>query len=337
MATCYLLYGIGVRSAIALPGLHAVRRDRPDVALDRGSSAQFAAARRKIGRGGAESWFTHHQFADGGRYLRWSGLSEFLITPDGRRILFHRLSGATAESVSVYLLGQVLSFSLLAFGIDPLHGTVVVADGQAVGFLGDCGHGKSTLAATLLSRGLPVLTDDLIAAQRRSGRWIVHAGVPRLKLFPSVARRLLGPDVQGTAMNRGTSKLIIPLNAAQSATGAFPLKALYVLSDPGDARRQGTMRPRIEPLSRKEAFLEVIRAAFNLIVIDKRRLTTQFALADQLSSSVPIGRLVYPRTFAALPEACDAVLADLQRLERSDHSGAGAAHLSEKQVARQTG
>ena len=97
------------------------------------------------------------------------------------------------------------------------------------------------------------------------------------------------------------------------------------------------MRPRIEPLSRKEAFLEVIRAAFNLIVIDKRRLGTQFALADQLSSSVPIRRLVYPLTFAALPEACDAVLADLQGLERSDHSGAGAAHLSEKQVARQTG
>jgi len=52
-------------------------------------------------------------------------------------------------------------------------------------------------------------------------------------------------------------------------------------------------------------------AAFNLTVTDRGRLESQFTFATRLSSSVPVRRLTYPRRLAALPEVCDALLADL--------------------------
>jgi len=305
----YRLYGLTLRSSIALPAL-CESRSEPDVRLRVGSPAQFARAHVKFdGFDGTRSWYLHRLLADGTRYLRWSSSFEFLISSHGRQILYRRLNGATSESLGAYLLGHVLSFSLVALGFEPLHGTVVVVDGRAVGFLGDCGYGKSTLAAALLGRGASVLTDDLMVLGPRKGGWVVHPGMPRLKLFPSVARKLLGHKADGPRMNPGTSKLILSLRADQAVQQPVQLEALYVLS-PG---RSGSTRVGIEPLSMGDSFLEIVRAAFNLIVTDRQRLSAQFALAERLTASVRVRRLTYPRGFSALPAVCDAVLADLRR------------------------
>jgi hypothetical protein len=186
-------------------------------------------------------------------------------------------------------------------------------DGEAVAFLGNCGYGKSTLAAAMLARGFPVLTDDLIVLDADGPSWRVQAGVPRLKLFPSIARRLLGSDAGGTPMNPDTSKLVVPLTGARTVRQPVPLKAVYVLPGPGAPGRAST-RVNIQPLCGSEAFIEVIRAAFNLIVTDRKRLSTQFAFAKRVASSVPLRRLRYPRKLSALPALCDALLADLRSL-----------------------
>jgi hypothetical protein len=247
----------------------------------------------------------------GTTYLRWTGLFEFLISSSGRQILYHRLEHANQESFNVYLLGQVLSFSLLAFGVEALHGTAVVVDGEAIVFLGDCGYGKSTLGAAFLARGFPILTDDLIVLDEGKRRWSVYRGIPCIKLFPSIARRVLKSKLVGAPMNHGTSKLVLPLDGSQMAPATVPLKGLYVLSDPKPHTRPE--RVRIERLSGGEAFLALIRAAFNLIVLERPRFANQFAIATRLARSVPVRRLTYPRQFSALPTVCDAVLEDLRK------------------------
>jgi hypothetical protein len=207
----------------------------------------------------------------------------------------------------VYLLGQVLSFSLVRFGREPLHGTVVQIGDASVALVGDCGHGKSTLGAALLARGGRIVTDDLVSLVSRRGRWRVHPGIPRIKLFPTVARRLLGRDVGGTPMNGITPKLVIPLTARQTVRGLAPLSAVYVLSAPQARTREVT----VEHLSGRDAFLEVIRGAFNLLVVDRERLANQFGFATRLATTLPIRRVQYPRTFTALNAVCDALIADL--------------------------
>lgn len=308
----YRIYGLTLQSPLLLPCPLIDRLGRPDVQLRRGTAVQFARAREEAGRSSrSDDWFQCRRLASGTTYLRWSGLSEFLVSPDGRRILYRQSATATAESFNIYLLGQILSFSLVAFGLEPLHGTAVVVDGSAVALLGDCGYGKSTLGAALLARGFPILTDDLVVLEQHNSAWTAHPGVPRLKLFPSVVRRLLGPGFGGTPMNGGTSKLVLSLGAEQTVGKVVPLKALYVLSDPRQRPSGGRCRVNIERLSGREAFLEIIRAAFNLLVLERQRFANQFAFARRLTASVPVRRLTYHRDLSDLPAVCDALLADV--------------------------
>jgi hypothetical protein len=257
----------------------------------------------------AGDWFRSRILADGTVYLRWAGLFEFLISANGRLIWYRRLGRATPEAFRVYLLGQVLSFSLLAFGVEPLHGTVVVVDGEAVAFLGDCGHGKSTLGAALLARGFPILTDDLVVVSQTDAGFAVQAGIPRIKLFPQVSREVLGTPCVGERMNPDTEKIVLPLRGPRAYRRPAPLRALYVLSDPALPGN----RIEITPLSGAEAMLETVRNTFNTNVTDSARLARQFRFARDLVGTVPVKRLRYPRSLAALPDVCSALLADLGR------------------------
>ncbi len=304
-ATRYRVYGLVLEGPIPLSCPRANAQVQTDVWLRPGIARRFERARGLTKRPSTSQWFECHRLSDGATYLKWSGLFEFLISPDARTIEYLPLGDATDESLTTYLLGQVLSFSLLSRGSEPLHATAVVIDGEAVAFLGDCGYGKSTLGAAFLARGFPILTDDLLALEARDGRWLAHAGPPRLKLFPSVARKILA-RADGKHLNAGTSKLLLPLSGTEASSRPIPLKAIYVL--PGPGRRQA--RIGITALKGQKAFLEITRGAFNLMRVDRARLTSQFTTATQLVRDVPVRKLFYPRRLSRLDDVCEAVIAD---------------------------
>jgi hypothetical protein len=315
----YRVYGLIVECAIPLSCPTVAGRSRPDVRLRPGVTRRFDNARQLLHiPAKPQQWFECHRLGDRTTYLRWSGLFEFLISPDARTIDFHGLEHATDESLTTYLLGQVLSFSLLSRGHEPLHATAVVIDGEAVAFLGDCGRGKSTLGAAFVARGIPVLTDDLLALEMRDGRWMAHSGPPRLKLFPSVARRVLGRKA-GSRLHADTSKLILPLAREQAHDHAVPLRALYVLPDPAKRSARGPARISVAPVEGQRAFLAVVRSAFNLIQVDRARLANQFNVATRLVNDIPIRLLSYRRSLSLLNGVCDAVIADAATL--GPHSG----------------
>ena len=254
-------------------------------------------------------WFECRRLEDRSTYLRWSGLFEFLISADGRTIDYQRLEHATLESLRTYLLGQVLSFSLLSLGYEPLHATVVVIDDGAVALLGGCGYGKSTLGAAFVARGFPMLTDDVLALELRNGRWMAHPGPARVKLFPSVAHKLFARG-NGGRLNPDTSKVVLPLRAIESEHRAVPLRALYALPKPTGR----SARVSVAPMQGQAAFLEIVGAAFNLIQVDRTRLENQFRMAARLVGDVPVRRLAYPRRLSALDAVCRTVIADARSL-----------------------
>jgi len=309
------LYGLRLRSALPLPRSRRGARLPPrsargsaDLAIVRGTPAAFSAVRRALEPAlDGERWFEERTLVDGRRYLRWAGLFEFLIAADGRRIVARRLAPAsrTRGAFETYLLGQVLSYALIARGLEPLHATAVVVRGHAVGFLGDCGRGKSTLGAEFVRAGHALLTDDLLVLHDHVGSLHAAAGPPRLKLFPGPARRVLGPGLRGMPMNGRGGKLVFPLGA-RAARGAAPLQALYVLQ-PGGTHRDIAIR-RLSP---RRAFVELTRNTFNACVLDAPRLARQFDLATRVAASVPVKTLVYPRRLDRLAAVRAAVQADL--------------------------
>src|SRR3990172_4970069 len=190
------VYGIRLRSPWPLGCHRGTGGDWPELEL-RETAAPLCPV-PTADSAPTQDWFRYERLADGSDYLRWSGLSEFLVSPDGRRIACHALEGCPPETLRVYLLGQVLSFALVRRGVEPLHATAVMIDGEAVAFVGDCGYGKSSLGAAFLQDGCALLTDDLLAVTERDGRVLAYPGPARIKLFPDVAHRLLGGCPVGT-------------------------------------------------------------------------------------------------------------------------------------------
>lgn len=305
----YHVYGLRIESAWPLPYPYTPAPFLAEVALRKGSAARFERALNtlQIPPNGTP-WHTM-ALPDGSRYLRWFGVFEFLILQDGRSVLCRPLSAQGIEAFHTHL-GPSLSFALIGLGIEPLHSTTPVVDGQAVALMGDCGYGKSSLGASFVGAGHALLTDDLLVVNHEDGRFVAYPGAPRVKLYPAIARAIFGPRVQGLRLEPLTPKLIIPLGGTQSRRTPAPLKAIYMLR-PATARTPPGVV--IRPLSPRRAFVELVRNTFNMAVDEPSRLERQFALATRLALTVPVKSLSYPRKMGMLSKARQAILADLQK------------------------
>lgn len=308
----YYLYGLTVNSPIPLSAPQLVDGEVAGIEFSEEQAVFFLRARREVGISlGQADWFQHARLSDGSDYLQWSGLFEFLVSADGGLISYRELEGASRESFQTYLLGQVLSFALLKQGVEPLHSTAVVIDGEAVAFLGDCGYGKSSLGAVFLQMGFPLLTDDLLVLKEQHDRFVAFPGPPRIKLFPEVAKQLLGARGNSTPMNNDTSKLVIPLGQTEAVSpqDTFPLGTIYVLTSP--SVRSPNCRITSRGLTPRRAFVELIRNTFNTVIIEPERLERQFDLASRLAARVPVRSLSYPRDLGRISEVRESILREV--------------------------
>ena len=306
----YCVYGIVVVSdtPLALPeyshdGLGQVE------CLSAPASVFLAAMQDVSCDGPSDSWYRYAALPDGSTYVRWDTVGEFLVAADGRRITCRRVEESSVESFQVYMLGQALSFALVRQRLEPLHATVVVVDDQAVGFLGDNAFGKSSLTACFLEMGYRLLTDDLLVLRESSSQVVAYPGPPRIKLFPKIAKRFLGPTAERVRMNVDTDKLILPIDEHQRCASPVALRAIYSLAPPRDAcRRPGVS---IETLSPRQAFVALMKGTFNRRLVSPQRLERQFSFMASLTARIPVKTLTYPRAIERLREVRDMVLADL--------------------------
>jgi hypothetical protein len=312
MGADYYYYGLHLKSDWPLP-YPPVRepssRFAATIKLRRGFKRSFSKVPRNLMN--VPEWFSCSRLRNGSYYIRWKGLWDFLVSTKGNRITARRIGAESMESFYDYLLTQVLSFALLRQGIEPLHASVVVIDGRAVGFLGDSGHGKSSLIATFLKAGYPLVTDDMLVLQKNCDGFTAHPGLPRIKLFPKRAMTLLGRRVNGTRMNPKTSKMVIPLRSEEACRVPVPLHSLYVLNPPATAKPK--QKVSIRRLSRREAVVALIQNTFNFKMVVPERLKSNFLFNSSLVMETPVSALTYPRNFASLPAVRNAVLRDLAR------------------------
>lgn len=303
----YVLYGVSLETSLAL-NCYERRSCHLDIKISVEFDRDMSPKRALDGVATPELNGSQYCFlSDGAVDLRWPDLADYTVSSDGREIVCRVAAGAPSESWQTYLLGPVLSFALLKNGVEPLHATAVEVNGHAVGFLGESGQGKSTLAAGLLQRGHRLLTDDLLVLREREGAFWAYPGPARIKLFPDQARDLPGDYGAGVSMNPFTSKLVIPLRATHFQKTAAPLQVLYVLHSPEKRLRSAIHISKLRP---RNAFLELLKHTFNRVFVTPDRIRRQFGLLTDLATKVPIRRVSYARDLANLPGLCEAVLAD---------------------------
>jgi len=245
-----------------------------------------------------------------GFHFSFAGVVRFQVLKD--RMVYEVLDETYAYAVELWLLGTVLSFWLEWQQRPALHASAAVIDGHAVGFMATNKGGKSSLAATLMRQGHPLLSDDIVALTPGVPP-LAHPGFPQMRMWPEQAAHFV-EDVDALAtVHPFIEKKRVPAGEGGMG-GAFcaearPLAALY-LPD----RRDDIEEITIEPISQSEALLSIVRESFVATLIEAagwqgRRLH----LLSSLVKAVPVRRLVYPNGMDLLPEVAQAVADDVRR------------------------
>ena len=244
-----------------------------------------------------------------GFLLRFPALADFVISGDGCRIGAWPAHDLPDPTLSHLLLDQVLPRVLSHRGGVVLHASAVKIRGVAVGFLGETGRGKSTLAASLHGCGFPLLSDDGLLVRTEGDRsfcWATYAGS---RLWPESVNALFRESEPGIRMAHYSGKTRL-FASPESAPEPLELAALYVLAPPDPVPHR--IEVQVSRLSQRNACIEVIRHSFQLDVSDRERALALFTGASAFAAHLPTFSLTYPRRFSILPAVHARILEEME-------------------------
>ncbi len=118
---------------------------------------------------------------------------------DGNNITIMPKEGVSETEIRIFLLGSAMGAIQIQRGFTPIHGGAIVSDNKAVIITGVAGAGKSTMTSTLVSLGLPYLTDDVSSVNMHENKLSVYPAYPQRKLIRD-ACLLLGYDPNNLAV-----------------------------------------------------------------------------------------------------------------------------------------
>lgn len=292
--TNYRTYGFCVASSFVLPELV---RDQCacEVQIRRGTAGHVPNA--TVNEDG-------HEVSGDDVLLSFPRVGSFRIR-GGREIVVEPLPGVDEAVVRLSLLGPALAVLLHQRGFLVLHASCVVMDGAAVAFLGDSKWGKSTTAAALYRSGRPLVADDVLAVDLRSGSPTVRRAFPQVKLWPESVMALGIEPQELRTIHPALEKRAF---RAQVGFGDddLPLGRLYVLSDGPEVR--------VEALGEQEAFVELVRHSFAASLLrDTGTETAHFGQCTSLAIGGLLRRLVLGGSIERVPEVIQTLEDDLMR------------------------
>jgi energy-coupling factor transporter ATP-binding protein EcfA2 len=243
--------------------------------------------------------------------LAYSDGTRFLVNGETTRIWGLAGECQTIQDLSTYLLGPVMGFILRHRGVTALHASAVCFEGKAIALTGAAGAGKSTTAAALAMLGLPVLCEDIAAVDENDGNFAIHAGYPRVCLWPESVAMLMGRRDALPHIAPNWDKCYLQLDGvkAKLETLKQPLGAVYIL-----APRETENAPRIEEVSCREVLLELVQNTYMNWLLDRRQRAEEFALLSRLVSQVPVRRIVPHGDPSRIGELCELIVADATAL-----------------------
>ena len=324
MTRRYRIYGLNVSCDLPIPGLDDSESSaslwQPAISLQLG--AQPAWARDALLLPSViqlslprctetqDPAFVLSSLGDGQYFhLCYSDGAHFVVDAEATQIWGAAGVSQTIEDLSTYLLGPVMGYILRRRGVTALHASAVCLDDKAVVFTGAAGAGKSTSAAALALRGLPVLCEDIAAIEELDAGFLVQPGYPRVCLWPASVEMLLERADALPRIAPNWDKRFLPLDGAERfERQARPLGAVYIL-----APREAQNAPRVEEINGRELLLELVQNTYMNWLLERHQRATEFELLSRLASQVPVRRIVPHRDPAQLPSLCELLVADATR------------------------
>ena len=255
----------------------------------------------------AKPWLSFGTLSPG-YLLRFPDFADFIVSSDGKEIRCYPDSGASRDVIGHLFLNQVVPRILNHWGRVVLHGSAVVSRLGAVAFLGETGWGKSTLAASFSVERFPLLTDDGFVIKDDAGTLCAIPSRSGLRLWPDTLREVFREEPPSAQASDNTRKTNVAFDDLRLTQGELPvpISAIYVL--PPAEGPTDSVEIRVDPLSSREAFLELVKYLYRLHVNDRQRSKIEFRKLGRVANEIPLSRLHFPRRFSALPLVREAVL-----------------------------
>jgi hypothetical protein len=214
----------------------------------------------------------------------------------------------TMEDLSTYLLGPIMGFVLRRRGITALHASAFCVDGKAIVLTGGAGAGKSTTAAALALRGLPVLCEDIAPLEEVQGIFSIELGHPRICLWPDSVEMLIGRQDALPRLTPNWEKCFLPLDGARAffETQKRLLGAIYILAP----RDRAADAPRVEDVGAREVLLDLVQNTYMNWLLDRGQRAAEFEFLSRLVSQIPIRRIVPHSDPARIGALCELLVAD---------------------------
>jgi hypothetical protein len=292
-------FGLTVRGDFAAPGLDArrdpandrivdVRLARPESICERAGSELEERCERRDARGALVMRID--RTPAGGHCIDAPGYGTFFVAASGREVLAAPQHPA-AWYWQRYLIGQALPLAALLQGLEVLHASALVVDGQAMALAGASGSGKTTLATALVRTGAHLLCDDVLALETAGHCVLAHPGPPVVNLRPGAASALRARVPGGRELGRDAEARRLEIDA--SATAA-PLAALYILDRSVRHRRVAFEQ------AHADAPRMLLASSFNFIVTDPVRLERQLDICAGVARAARV-------TWARVPARMDPI------------------------------
>lgn len=248
---------------------------------------------------------------DGYDVLRLTGVADYYLAPYS--IACHLLDPAYEHLVEIHLLGVVLSLWLELRGIPALHASAAVVEGRVAAFLATNKGGKSSLAASLMQAGSPLLTDDVLPLEREGEVVRGRPGYPQMRMWPDQAGHFRGRYEDLATVHPAYSKRRVPVGEGGLGTfcnEARPLACLYLPERRNPAEWGAGVE--ITQLPRVEALITLVAQSFVPNTVEALGLQPQrMGVLTALVSQAPVRKISYPEGYQHLPRVRKAILDDL--------------------------
>ena len=255
---------------------------------------------------------------DGHYRVRYADGAEFVIDQVRSEIYGISRSDLTNEDLLVYLQGPIMGFALRLRGRTCLHASAVEVEGRAVVFMGEGGMGKSTTAAALALRGVPVLADDVVAL-RDDPELHVEPGLSRLLLWPESVAALLGDaEAMPRIVSTWDKRYLDLTGPGLRMASAAPLGAIFVLKE----RAPELQAPELAPLTGANALIELVANTYANDFLDRPLRANELLSVGRIAREVPMRSVRMPDDRASLGASCEALLEHARLLLRPRHLGA---------------
>jgi hypothetical protein len=255
------------------------------------------------GKGKPYVWFSRSQ---SNYHIRVGSYAEFVVSNKADTIDCYPAPDVPVETIRHLFLDMVLPLALSRRGRLSIHASAVATPSGAVVFAGSSGLGKSTLAASFAQDNCPLLSDDFVVIKQDGDRALAIPSYPGLRLWADSVSTIFKDAPLSSPVAHYTTKHRINPAAAAEIPAEISIYRICVLSGEGDDWDGGDVG--LQPLSKREAIIELSKYSHLLDTSDARDLESRFNQLNALVSNVPCYRLFFPYDFSRLPAVRAAVI-----------------------------